>query len=192
MVPLRPDKRGASRVMDAVRHYLKQIEAIPPLTREREHELFRRWRADRTSAEGRRAAAALTEANLRHVVAIARKHVRRGHTLLDLIQAGNLGLLAAMQRFDPARPGRFATYARPWIQRRVARAQRERAGAVEFTPELLEMLNGALRLQAQLRRKNGREPTAREIAEGLQAPLARVRKVLRLIRRAEAGDASSR
>ena len=182
--PLRPTRAEAS-IASAVRLYLQQLENVPPLTGEQERELFRRLKTDRGD-DAHKAAAELALANLRHVVAIARKHARRGFTLLDLIQEGNRGLLTAMKRFDPKRHGRFAHYARPWIRRGIARAQRERAVRVRLTPELLELLPAAIRLQKRLWRERRRKPTARDLAVALNVPIGRARQAITLLRRADA------
>jgi DNA-directed RNA polymerase sigma subunit (sigma70/sigma32) len=107
---------------DPVRHYLRQLARIPPLPGGEERELFRRARSRRRPDDAQKARTRIVEAHLKLVIAIAKKHLKHGLSLLDLIQAGNLGLLRAMKSFGSARKERFADYARPRIERAVTQA----------------------------------------------------------------------
>jgi DNA-directed RNA polymerase sigma subunit (sigma70/sigma32) len=113
---------SAALLFESVRRYLKQIEKTPVLSRERELELFRRIKANQPDDDAARAASEFLTANLRVVVTIAKKHLKRGRSLLDLIQEGNLGLMTALQQFDPDRDGRFPAYARRWVHDAISRA----------------------------------------------------------------------
>ncbi|HEX9818262.1 MAG TPA: sigma-70 family RNA polymerase sigma factor [Methylomirabilota bacterium] len=156
-----PEKtRETSRANLAV--YLREISRIPLLTREAELDLAHRARAGDTAAKER-----LVEANLRLVVQVARRYLYRGLPLPDLIEEGNLGLLRAVDKFEPERGLRFSTYAVWWIRQAVARALANQARIIRL-PVHVEMLLGRYRREHQkLTQALGRAPTAGELAGAL-------------------------
>jgi RNA polymerase primary sigma factor len=156
----RVETRETSRANLAV--YLSEIARIPLLSREEEQELARRLRAGDESAKSR-----LIEANLRLVVQVARRYFNRGLPLPDLIEEGNLGLLRAVEKFDPERGLRFSTYATWWIRHAITRALANQARIIRL-PVHVEMLLGRYaKEQQRLTQSLGRPPTAAEVAQAL-------------------------
>jgi RNA polymerase primary sigma factor len=156
----RPETRETSRANLAV--YLREIGRIPGLDREEELALARRVRADDADAKTR-----LTEANLRLVVHIARRYMNRGLPLPDLIEEGNLGLMRAVEKFDPERGTRFATYATWWIRQAVARALANQARTIRLPVHIELLLGRAGKEQRRLSQSLGRAPTPAELADAL-------------------------
>ena len=156
----REETRDTSRANLAV--YLREISRIPLLTREQEVELARRIRAGDETAKQR-----LIEANLRLVVQVARRYVNRGLALPDLIEEGNIGLLRAVEKYEPERGTRFSTYATWWIRQAVTRALANQARTIRL-PVHVEMLLGRYtREHRRLTQALGRTPTAGELAQAL-------------------------
>jgi RNA polymerase sigma factor (sigma-70 family) len=156
-----PEKtRETSRANLAV--YLKEISRIALLTREEEGELARRIRAGDDAAKQR-----LVEANLRLVVQVARRYLNRGLPLSDLIEEGNIGLLRAVDKFDPARGVRFSTYAVWWIRQAVARALANQARTIRLPVHVELLLGRYKREHERLTQTLGRAPTAAEMAGAL-------------------------
>jgi RNA polymerase primary sigma factor len=127
--------------------------------------------------EGNTARAALTDANLRLVVSVARRYSNRGVPLIDLIQEGNLGLLRAVEKFDWRRGFKFSTYATWWIRQAVSRAIADDARTIRIPVHLYDVVNRMARISAQLHQELGREPTEEEIGAALQLPAERVREL---------------
>jgi RNA polymerase primary sigma factor len=156
----REETRATSRANLAV--YLREIARIPLLTREQEGELARQSQAGDQAAKQR-----LIEANLRLVVQVARRYLNRGLPLSDLIEEGNIGLLRAVDKFEPERGLRFSTYAVWWIRQAVARALANQARTIRL-PVHVEMLLGRYKKEHQrLSQTLGRVPTAAELAQAL-------------------------
>ena len=160
---------------DPVRMYLKEIGKVPLLTPEEEIELAIRI-GDNDPAAKRR----LTEANLRLVVSIAKRYVGRGMQFLDLIQEGNLGLIKAVDKFDYTKGFKFSTYATWWIRQAITRAIADQARTIRIPVHMVETINKVKKTNSQLLHKNGRDPTAEEIAEVLDMPVDKVREIMRV------------
>jgi RNA polymerase primary sigma factor len=127
--------------------------------------------------EGVAAREALTDANLRLVVSVARRYSNRGVPLIDLIQEGNLGLLRAVEKFDWRRGFKFSTYATWWIRQAVSRAIADDARTIRIPVHLYDVVNRMARISAQLHQELGREPTEEEIGAALQLSAERVREL---------------
>lgn len=156
-------------VGDPVKMYLKEIGRVPLLTRAQEVDL-----AKRIEAGDARAREHLLEANLRLVVSIARKHVGRGLSFLDLIQEGNLGLIRAVEKFDYQRGFKFSTYATWWIRQAVTRAIADQARTIRVPVHMVETINKVTRTKRQLLQDLGREPNTDEVAAVMEITVAKV------------------
>ena len=160
---------------DPVKAYLKEIGQVPLLSAEEEQTLARAARAGDADARRR-----LSEANLRLVVSVAKRYAGRGLPFLDLIQEGNLGLMKAAEKFEPDRGFKFSTYATWWIRQSITRAIADQGRTIRIPVHLVEHINRVRKTAGELLRKNGREPTAEEIAVQLEMEPDRVRELLQL------------
>jgi len=160
---------------DPVKVYLKDIGRVPLLTPEEEIALAERIAENDTNAKKR-----LEEANLRLVVSIAKRYVGRGMQFLDLIQEGNLGLIKAAEKFDHTKGFKFSTYATWWIRQAITRAIADQARTIRIPVHMVETINKVKKTNSQLLHKNGRDPTAEEIAAELDMPVDKVREILRV------------
>ncbi len=160
---------------DDIRQYLREIRQIPRLTPEEERELARRC------AQGdEEAIRKMVNANLRLVVSVAKEYSGRGVPLMDLIQEGSIGLLAAARKFDYTRDLRFSTYATKWIRQGVTRCLLNHAGAIRVPVHTAERMRKVQAAQAVLRQEQGTEPTAEEIAARVDMPREKVEQLLQL------------
>ena len=162
---------------DSVRIYLKEIGKISLLSAEREMLL-----AEKIALGDEKAKEELISANLRLVVSIAKHHVDKGMHFLDLIQEGNLGLIKAVEKFDPTKGFKFSTYATWWIRQAITRAIADQARTIRIPVHMVETINKMTRISRQLTQELGREPTAEEIAEKMEGDITpeRVRQIQRI------------
>ena len=170
-----PTEEKSATMDDPVKVYLKEIGKVPLLTTEEEIELAMRISEDDPQAKRR-----LAEANLRLVVSIAKRYVGRGMQFLDLIQEGNLGLIKAVDKFDHTKGFKFSTYATWWIRQAITRAIADQARTIRIPVHMVETINKVKKTNSQLLHKNGRDPTAEEIASELDMPVDKVREIIRV------------
>lgn len=172
-----------AKSLDATQLYLGEIGFSPLLTAE--EEVFYARRALRGDASARKR---MIESNLRLVVKIARRYNNRGLALLDLIEEGNLGLIRAVEKFDPERGFRFSTYATWWIRQTIERAIMNQTRTIRLPIHVVKELNVYLRAARELAHELDHEPTAEDIADKLDKPVADVSKMLRLNERISSVD----
>ena len=155
--------------------YLSEISKVSLLSAQDERRLATQAQAG--DGEARRK---LIVANLRLVVSIAKKYLYYGLPLLDLIEEGNLGLMKAVDRYDPDRGCKFSTYATWWIRQAITRAIADQGRTIRVPVHMIETMNKLLRTSRHLVQELGREPTPEEIAKILDLPLDKVRKVFQI------------
>ena len=163
------------KINDPVRMYLKEIGRINLLTSDEEFEYAKR--AEEGDEEAKRM---LAESNLRLVVSIAKRYVWRGMLFLDLIQEGNIGLMKAVDKFDPTKGYKFSTYATWWIRQAITRAIADQARTIRVPVHMVETINKLARVQRQLTQELNREPTDEEIAKKLGISIDKVREVYKI------------
>lgn len=163
------------RSLDVTQLYLGEIGYSPLLTAEEEVHYARRALRGDLAARKR-----MIESNLRLVVKISRRYNNRGLALLDLIEEGNLGLIRAVEKFDPERGFRFSTYATWWIRQTIERAIMNQTRTIRLPIHVVKELNVYLRTARELAHRLDHEPTADEIAEALDKPVEDVSRMLKL------------
>ena len=176
-------KEDAPSNLDATQIYLSEIGFSPLLTAE-EEVYFSRLALKGDEPSRKR----MIESNLRLVVKISRRYNNRGLPLLDLIEEGNLGLIRAVEKFDPERGFRFSTYATWWIRQTIERAIMNQTRTIRLPIHVVKELNIYLRASRELIQKLDHEPTAEDIAKHLDKPVADVNKMLRLNERIASVD----
>ncbi len=180
-----PDSAVSELTNDPVRMYLREIGQVNLLNAADEINLAKRIQRGinarklldkndlnghetaaklRAEIDGKIAKRLLAEANLRLVVSVAKRYIGRGMSFLDLIQEGNIGLLRAVEKFDPRRGYKFSTYATWWIRQAISRAIADQARTIRIPVHMVETINRLVRVQRRLLQENGREPTSKEIA----------------------------
>ena len=179
----REDSFEFTRQLDPTQMYLNEIGFSPLLTPEEEVHFARL--AQKGDPAGRKR---MIESNLRLVVKIARRYVNRGLALLDLIEEGNLGLIRAVEKFDPERGFRFSTYATWWIRQTIERAIMNQTRTIRLPIHVVKELNIYLRAARELTQKLDHEPSPEEIAELLDRPVADVKRMLGLNERVGSVD----
>ncbi|NLA34039.1 MAG: RNA polymerase sigma factor RpoD [Tenericutes bacterium] len=163
------------KINDPVRMYLKEIGRINLLSLNEEFEYAKR------AVEGDEyAKQVLAESNLRLVVSIAKRYVGRGMLFLDLIQEGNIGLMKAVEKFDPDKGYKFSTYATWWIRQAITRAIADQARTIRVPVHMVETINKLARIQRQLTQELNREPTDEELAKKLNITVEKVREVYKI------------
>jgi len=181
---------------DPVRMYLKEIGRVPLLSMAEEQDLARRIERSEHEQEAAKqngrpldqkivdegdiAKQALTEANLRLVVSIAKKYVGRGMLFLDLIQEGNLGLIRAVEKFDYKKGYKFSTYATWWIRQAITRALADQARTIRIPVHMVETINRLVKISRQLLQELGRDPSVEEIASEMSLSSDKVREVMKI------------
>lgn len=158
---------------DSVKMYLKEIGSIPLLTKEEELEL-----AKKVSEGDELAKQKLVESNLRLVVSVARKYLRKGMPMLDLIQEGTLGLIKAAEKFDYTKGYKFSTYATWWIRQGITRAIADQARTIRVPVHMVEKINKLSSVSASLAAELGRDPKPEEIADKMDMSVDKVVEVI--------------
>ena len=166
---------GEAHDWDATRCYLQEIGHSPLLTAEQEVTLGRRVQAGDQDAR-----CTMIESNLRLVVRVARRYINRGLPLLDLIEEGNLGLIRAVEKFDPERGFRFSTYATWWIRQNIERALMNQTRTIRLPIHIMKELSAVLRAARCLGQTLQRDPTPEEVAEALDRSVDAVRGCLEM------------
>jgi RNA polymerase nonessential primary-like sigma factor len=181
-----PKSRDGARyqkTLDATQLYLNEIGFSPLLSADEEKHFARM--AIRGEEAGRKR---MIESNLRLVVKIARRYLNRGLSLLDLIEEGNLGLIRAVEKFDPERGFRFSTYATWWIRQTIERAIMNQTRTIRLPIHVVKELNVYLRAARELTQKLDHEPTAEEVATMLDKPVEDVKRMFGLNERISSVD----
>ncbi len=177
---------GTGTGVDVTRLYLNEIGIARLLTADEEVDLARRLQRGDEAARQR-----MIESNLRLVVKIARRYLNRGLPLLDLIEEGNLGLIHAVNKFDPERGFRFSTYATWWIRQTIERAIMNQSRTVRLPIHVIKEINVCLRAAHRLRQKNAGSPSAAQIADTVDREVCDVERLMALNERITIGSAGS-
>ncbi|MBN2125234.1 MAG: RNA polymerase sigma factor RpoD [Deltaproteobacteria bacterium] len=179
--PLKMKKKDLVALKARIDKAEKSVKEIQERTNLSSEELEALLKAVRSRIEqSKQAKSELIEANLRLVVSIAKKYTNRGLQFLDLIQEGNIGLMKAVDKFEYQRGYKFSTYATWWIRQAITRAIADQARTIRIPVHMIETINKLIRTSRYLVQEHGREPTPEEIAEKMEFPLEKVRKVLKI------------
>jgi RNA polymerase primary sigma factor len=185
---LRPHLKASNKYAEALKPLAKDIKRIQMklaaieeesgLTIAEIKDINRRMSIG--EAKARRAKKEMVEANLRLVISIAKKYTNRGLQFLDLIQEGNIGLMKAVDKFEYRRGYKFSTYATWWIRQAITRSIADQARTIRIPVHMIETINKLNRISRQILQEKGREPTPEELAERMEMPEDKVRKVLKI------------
>ena len=159
---------------DSVKAYLQEIGSIPLLTAQQEVDLAHRVQQGDAEAKDM-----MIRANLRLVVSMARSYINRGLSFQDLIQEGNIGLMRAVEKYDPDKGFRFSTYATWWIRQSLVRAIADQSRDIRIPVHMTELISRVNKTQRELNQELDREPTPEEIAERLKLPVEKINDVMR-------------
>lgn len=169
---------ASSRVKSDLEVYLKQIDESPLLTKEQEVELANRIREEGCMASREH----MVRSNLRLVVSIAKRYVNRGLPLQDLIEEGNIGLMKAVENFDPAFGARFSTYGTWWIKQAIKRALINAVQPIHIPAYMVELIAKWKKASRDLEEELGRQPNIKELAERMDLPEKKVRIIRKAVR----------
>lgn len=167
-----------AREIQRAQRNLAQLEEDSALSIDEIRQINRRMSIG--EAKARRAKKEMVEANLRLVISIAKKYTNRGLQFLDLIQEGNIGLMKAVDKFEYRRGYKFSTYATWWIRQAITRSIADQARTIRIPVHMIETINKLSRIQRTILQENGREATPEELAEQMEMPIDKIRKVLKI------------
>ena len=196
-------EEGSGADLDSLGQYLKETHRYPLLNRETEQQVSRAMRASESHLKKKPSGAAsrvarrefdqtrqrMIESNLRLVVSIAKRYKNMGMELSDLVQEGNIGLMQAVERFDPRRNLKFSTYATWWIRQAITRALSQKSRTIKVPINKLELVRMATRARGKLEERLGRDPSIKEIAKEVGAPAHQVDIAMKSIPHLESLDA---